>query len=303
MIKRTLYFGNPCYLSKKLEQLHAEFPEEGKPSRSVPIEDVALVILDNPQITITQGLTVALLANNAAILSCDHHHLPLGMFLNLNSHSQQTENWRTQIDASAPLKKNLWAQTVQAKIANQAAVLSEQKAENSNMLHWAKNVKSGDPDNLESRAAGYYWKNLFNPEISFGGRHRFGDPPNNLLNYGYAILRAIVARALVSSGMLPALGIFHRNKYNAYCLADDIMEPFRPYVDRLVLQILDEHDEVDELTKELKGKLLQIATVDVVIDGKSSPLMVGVHRTTASLMRCFEGVNRKILYPELEYHA
>jgi len=211
MIKKTLYFGSPCHLSKKLDQLYADFADE-RPSKKVPIEDIGIVGLDHQQITISQGLMVELLGNNAALLSCDQQHLPLGMFLNLNGHSQQTEYWRYQLEATVPLKKNLWAQTVQAKIVNQAAMLASLQVPTENMLHWAKNVKSGDPDNLEARAAAYYWKNLFNAEQNFGGRHRFGDPPNNLLNYGYAVLRAIVARALVSSGMLPAQGIFHRNK-------------------------------------------------------------------------------------------
>jgi CRISPR-associated protein Cas1 len=159
-------------------------------------------------------------------------------------------------------------------------------------------VKSGDPDNYEARAAAYYWENLFEQYDTFR-RHRHGDAPNNLLNYGYAILRAIVARALVGSGLFTALGIHHKNKYNPYCLADDIMEPYRPYVDALVLELIKECPEIDELTTPVKAKLLGIATVDVQIDRQSSPLMVGVQRTTASLRKCFEGETRKIIYPVL----
>ena len=303
MIKRTLYFGNPCYLNKKLLQLQIQYPDKTKEAKTIPIEDIAIVLLDHPQITITQGLLVALLGNNAAVISCDAHHLPLGMFLNLSGHSQQTEYWRHQLAASQPLKKNLWAQTVQVKIENQAAVLFQLQHDAENMLYWAKSVNSGDTHNLEARAASYYWKHLFDSDQKFGGRHRYGDPPNNLLNYGYAVLRACVARSLVASGMLPAQGIFHRNKYNPYCLADDIMEPYRPYVDRLVLDILDEYDEVDELSTELKRELLAVPTLDVEIDGKTSPLMIGVQRTTASLMRCFLGEQRKISYPNMPHVA
>lgn len=190
----------------------------------------------------------------------------------------------------------MWQQTVQAKILNQAAILAERQIEHENMLHWAKSVKSGDPDNYESRAAAYYWKNVFPKKIEFF-RGREGDPPNNLLNYGYAILHAIVARGLVCSGLLPTLGIHHRNKYNAYCLADDIMEPYRPYVDRIVLKIIDNGENFLELGTSIKTQLLSIATVDVEFEKGRSPLMVGLQNTTASLARCYEGTARKIAYP------
>ncbi|MCB0738006.1 MAG: type II CRISPR-associated endonuclease Cas1 [Bacteroidetes bacterium] len=301
MIKRTLYFGNPCYLSKRDLQLLVEFPEKEKEARTVPIEDIGIILLDNQQITITQGLMVALLANNAAVLSCDATHLPLGMMLNLNGHSELTEKWRYQLDSSLPLRKNLWMLTVKAKIANQAAVLKLKGIDADNMDHWVTQVKSGDPSNLESRAANYYWQRLFNPDVKFGGRHRFGDAPNNLLNYGYSIVRSMMARALVSSGMLPAVGIFHRNKYNPFCLADDIMEPYRPFVDLVVLDIIEKNDDIDELNTELKRALLQVATIDVVIENKVGPMMVQMQRTTASLMQCFMGHSRKILYPTIPH--
>jgi len=189
---------------------------------------------------------------------------------------------------------------VQMKINNQAKVLQLNGKNTDNMKYWSDCVGSGDPDNYEARAAAYYWKNIFEDNAQFT-RHRFGDAPNNLLNYGYAILRAVVARNLVASGCLPAVGIFYRNRYNAFCLADDIMEPYRPYVDVLVLKILDEEgDNFDgELTKEIKQQLLQVPAIDVMIEGEKSPLMVAMQRTTASLMKCFEGESRKILYPEL----
>ena len=165
------------------------------------------------------------------------------------------------------------------------------------MKVWASEVKSGDSDNMEARAAAYYWRNLF--PIDGFTRDRDGISPNNLLNYGYAILRAVVARGLVSSGLLPTLGIHHHNRYNAYCLADDIMEPYRPYVDELVCQIVASGTDYKVLTKELRGKLLTIPTLEVVISGKRSPLMVAVGQTTASLYKCFSGELRKISYPEM----
>lgn len=166
------------------------------------------------------------------------------------------------------------------------------------MYVWANKVRSGDPDNFEARAAAYYWKNIFTDIPNFV-RGRDGEPPNNLLNYGYAILRAVVARSLVGSGLLPTLGIHHHNKYNAYCLADDIMEPYRPYVDGLVLDVMESIKDYSELTKEIKMKLLSIPVLDTTIGNKKSPLMIATQQTTASLYKCFSGEQKKIAYPEL----
>lgn len=298
MIKRTLYFGNPCSLRVKNDQLEIELKEEDKKVTSVPIEDVGIVILDNPQITLTQVVIRSLNTNNAAIISCDESHLPHGLMLPMYSHHTFTEKVRFQVDASVPLKKNLWQQTVVAKIRNQARMLEITGGKGNILEEWSKQVRSGDPDNMESRAASYYWPNLFNNLEKFR-RHRFGGPPNNLLNYGYAVLRAVIARSMVASGLIPAIGIHHRNKYNPYCLVDDIMEPYRPFVDRLVIDAFDQFQQLDELTKEIKKHILQVPVIDVVIEDKSSPLMVGAQRTTASLAACFEGTSRKLLYPEM----
>lgn len=297
MIKQTLYFGNPAYLSLKDRQLVIRLPDNNQ-SVTRPIEDIGVVIIDNKQITLTSGLIEALLANNCALITCDSSHLPVGLMLHLCGNTTQSERFRHQLSASLPLKKQLWQQTISQKIANQAQVLKECfGVEVGNMLSWSKNVKSGDSDNLEARAAAYYWRNMFDDEDVFI-RDREGEPPNNLLNYGYAILRAIVARGLVGSGLLPTLGIHHHNRYNAYCLADDIMEPYRPYVDELVVNIRKEFDDTDFLDKEIKTRLLSIPTIEVRINNHRRPLMVAVTETTASLYKCFSGELRKIAYPE-----
>ena len=218
--------------------------------------------------------------------------------LPLYGNTTQNERFRQQIEASLPLKKQLWQQTIKAKIENQASVLSDCSGEVVKCMRiWASDVRSGDPDNLEARAAAYYWKSLF-PNIDGFTRDRDGVPPNNLLNYGYSILRAVVARGLVISGLLPTFGIHHHNRYNAYCLADDIMEPYRPYVDELVFRLVESYGSKIELSKEVKARLLTIPTIDVKIGGKRSPLMVAVGQTTASLYRCFTGELRRISYPE-----
>jgi len=297
MIKRTLYFGNPAYLHKNLQQLKIVKPDDNTELGSVPIEDIGVVLLDHPQITLTHALMAALLERNVAIISCDEKHLPVGLMLPLDGNTLQTERFMAQVEASEPLKKNLWAQTIKAKIENQAAVLAMAGIDNKRLLALVPQIQSGDPDNIEGRAASVYWKLLFG-EQEFT-RHRFGTMPNAHLNYGYAILRAIVARALVGSGLLPTLGIHHSNKYNAYCLADDVMEPYCPFVDWIVYLMLKNNEiDEDELTREQKVKLLAIASVDVALAGKKSPLMVGMPRTTNSLYECYEGSRRKIIYPE-----
>lgn len=309
MIKRTLYFGNPAYLSKKNEQLLVRLPEVEKndtlpelfkkdANASIPIEDIGVVILDDQRITISQGLIESLLANNVALVTCDKTHLPTGLMLNLAGNNLQSAKFQAQLNAPVPLTKQLWQQTVRAKITNQALLLKGNGKEASNMMKWAYDVKSGDAGNLEARAASYYWKNIFT-EIPDFRREREGLPPNNLLNYTYAVLRAIIARNLVGSGLLPTLGIHHHNQYNHYCLADDIMEPYRPFADALVREIVRNGEDYTDLGPSVKKQLLGIAAVDVCFDDGRSPLMNAAQRTTASLAKCFEGKAKKVLYPKL----
>lgn len=298
MVKRTLYFGNPAYLRVENEQLKIELRESGE-IRQVPIEDIGYVILDNQQIVISQVAISKLLENNTALITCDQTHHPVGLMLNLDGNNLQSQKFQAQIDASVPLKKQLWQQTVISKIQNQAAVLESQRISGKALRFLAQNVKSGDSENHEAQAAASYWKSVFPDFLEFR-RERFGPPPNNLLNYGYAILRAMVARSLVGSGLLPTLGIHHRNQYNAYCLADDIMEPYRPYVDQVVCGIIRQNGRFLEMTPAMRLELLKIPQIDVLLDGRKSPLMAALQRTTSSLTKCFEGKAKKIIYPELE---
>lgn len=309
MIKRTLSFNNPAYLSLSNKQMVIKIPEiensnlsesfKAKSVVTIPVEDIGIVVLDDKRITITQGLLEALLENDCAVITCDKSHLPVGLMLPLCGNTIQNERFREQLDASVPLMKQMWQQTVQCKILNQAAVLDKCRGvEVGNMLSWAKQVKSGDTDNLEGRAAVYYWRNVF-PDVPDFIRGREEASPNNLLNYGYAILRAVVARALVISGLLPTLGIHHHNRYNAYCLADDIMEPYRPYVDELVIRLTSERGYPEELTVDWKKELLQIPVIEVMLDGERRPLMVAVGQTASSVYKCFSGVVRKIIYPTM----
>ena len=316
MIKRTLYFGSNSYLGTKNEQLVVKFENPENPPATIPIEDIGVIILDAHKLTISQKIISKLLHNNVALIVCDERHMPQGLMLNLDGNTVQQERYKYQVEASIPLKKNLWQQTVKAKIRNQKVLLMKidsvtQSHHNNkklyeNMEYWENSVKSGDPDNYEARAAAFYWKTIFADIIPNFKRGRFENTPNNLLNYGYAILRAVIARSLTASGLLPIFGIHHHNKYNAYALADDIMEPYRPFADEIVRDICEKYYSEDwqtegfDLTPEIKKELLQIPVIDVIIDGKKSPLMNAALRTSASLFHCFVGNSRKILYPEIE---
>lgn len=293
MIKRVLCFENPARLSLKLAQMVVELQDA---TRTVPIEDVGVVILDHKQITITHALIDALLANNVAIVTSNDKHLPTGLMLPLDGNTLQSERFRAQIDASEPLKKQMWQQTVVAKILGQAHVLGLQHIEHGNMMKWAKDVRSGDTENMEARAAAYYWRNMFEKDAFI--RDPQGLPPNNLLNYGYSIVRAMMARALVGAGLLPTFGIHHHSRYDAYCLADDIMEPYRPFVDMTVLEMWKAGGITSDISSDQKRQLLGVTTMDVFISGHRSPMMLAIQSTAQSVQKCFSGEARKIVYPD-----
>lgn len=295
MLKRTLYIGNPAYLKLKDNQLKIEDPITNEIKGSATVEDLGFIVLDNYQITLSHQLIVALQGKNVAIISCDAQHLPFGLMLPMNGHVEHSERLKHQLNMSEPLRKQLWKQTVEAKISQQMLLLKKLKKNHEPMVNYLNNVKSGDSTNMEGIAAQYYWKNLFKDFL----REREGEAPNNFLNFGYAILRSIVARALVSSGLNPTLGIFHRNKYNPYCLADDIMEPYRPYVDELVYKLMFLPTRPQELNREVKAELLKITTCDVMMMQKIRPLMVSVSSTTSSLYKCYTNEQRVIRYPML----
>ncbi len=295
MLKRTIYIGNPAYLKLKDNQLKIEDVATKEVKGSVPIEDLAFLVLDHYQITLSHQLIIALQQNNVAIISCDESHLPLGLMLPMNGHVEHSERLRYQINCSEPLRKQLWKQTVEAKIYQQKEVLKHYNLHYEPMTNYMNEVKSGDSTNMEGIAAQHYWKYLFDDFT----RERKGDAPNNFLNFGYAILRSMVARALVGSGLHATIGIFHKNKYNAYCLADDIMEPYRPYVDLLVVDWLTKTNDT-LLDKAAKAHLLQLATYDVYINGVQRPLITALSITTSSLCKCFMGEQRIIHYPMLK---
>lgn len=297
MIKKTLYFENPAYLHLAHAQCVIRLKSSTEETiKTIPVEDIGLIILDHPQISISQALCQKLIANNSAIVWCNEQHLPSGITLSMCGNDTYTEKLYYQLEASVPLKKQLWKQTIEYKIKNQALVLRKLNKPYEDLLYLADQVKSGDPYNVEAQAASRYWDKLLTPYET--ARGQFEGPPNNFLNYAYAILRSLIAKSLVGSGLLPALGIHHHNKYNPYCLADDIMEPYRPIVDYYIFKYLENSDHIPEmLGKEEKAYILNLVGIDVDIEGKKSPLMVGCQRTSASLMKCFIGESKKLAYP------
>lgn len=309
MIKRTIVISKRSYISHKDEQLLIK-QEEDDPR--VPIEDIGVMILEDHQSTITVSALNALMENNSVVIGCDAKHLPNSVMYPISANTLHTAVLKTQLKASAPLRNQLWQQTIKAKLTNQASVLRSRGVNEAPLELWAKKVRSGDRGNLEGRGAAYYWKFFFTSSVdgrqgereTARKREHFvrdpdGDGPNSALNYGYAILRAAIARAIVGSGLHPSIGLHHKNQYNAFCLADDLMEPYRPFVDLIVLQMCEGQGEEIEMTRENKKMLLAVLTVDTFVDGERKPLMLSLTATTASLVKCFQGDAKKIIYPEI----
>jgi CRISPR-associated protein Cas1 len=303
MIKKVVEISHAgTHLSVNLGQLVVK--QEGQEKGRIACEDIGVLLVDHCGVCYTHSVLTTLLAHGAAVVLCDGSHHPAGMLFPLESHSVQTERFREQAAASEPLKKRLWQQLIQGKIAHQAAIVADDEATYRALKAMEKRVRSGDPENIEAQASKRYWASFLPSCYDCGRdarvpskRRRDGAAPNNLLNYGYMVMRAATARALCSAGLLPTLGIHHRNKYNAYCLADDVIEPFRGFVEKKVRAICQSHSELEELTQEIKAQLLDILYDEVEIGGFKGPLMVGLHRTAASLQRCFAGEQNRIDLP------
>ncbi len=294
MIKRTLFFSNAVCLTLKNKQLVIQNKATLEES-SVPLEDIGFVILENNQIYISIPLINALAENNAAVVFCNEKHLPFSMNLILDCNTIQNQLFSFQINATVPTKKKCWKQIIEQKINNQAKMLEKYKINSRKLKSMASDVKSGDSTNREALAAKMYWDLLIDVEWI---RTRFGEYPNNLLNYGYAILRAATARSLIGSGLLPTLGIHHHNKYDAYTLADDIMEPYRPYIDDEVMEYINTNNSSEELTVDFKKKVLNVLTRDVLIGNVTRPLMVALSITSSSLAKVFSGEAKNLALPE-----
>lgn len=293
MIKQTLFFTTPARLSLKDRQMLIE-AKGSDTIHSRPVEDIGVVVVEHQAVTLTMPLLNELVRNNVAVVICNEALMPSAMLMCLDSNTTQGESFRLQLDVSEPTKKQAWKQLIETKIKNQAAMLSRTGKRAELLKPYYQNVKSGDADNREGAAARLYWSELFGREFA---RTREGSPPNNLLNYGYAILRASTARALLGSGLLPNFGIHHRNRYNAFPLADDVMEPYRPFVDDIVTRL--HNSGISELTKETKAQLIRLLFADVRTGEVTRPLQIALSMTTASLVRLYKGETRKLSLPSM----
>ena len=292
MLKRTLVFSNPMTLSLKNCQLVLAYKDDPDNKVTIPIEDIGVVIIEHQQVSITIPLMNALVEGNVQVVMCNNRGMPSAMLQSFEGNNLQGENLRNQMGAGEVLKKQLWKQIVEAKIRNQAALLNKVGQEGDRLKQYYQNVKSGDADNREGIAARIYFSELFGESFL---RDRTVPGINALLNYGYAILRAATARALVSSGLLPAIGIFHHNRSNAFPLADDVMEPYRPYVDEIVYDMAMQAKL--DLTKEAKAELINVLYADTQFSRVTRPLSVGLTLTTASLSKCFAKEQTKLSLP------
>ena len=293
-MKRILFFTNPFHLSVQLRQIQIRNKNAGI-DRTIPAEDVGFIVLEHPQITLTQGFVQLCMELGIAVVFCNDRHLPSGLLTPFDGNSLQTARFRSQTEASEPLKKQLWKQIIQQKITNQACVLKHSYKDGDALLFKYKKVKSGDSSNEEAKAASIYWKRLLGEDFL---RDRFGDTPNAYLNYGYAILRAATARALTGSGLHPTLGLFHRNQYNSFCLADDLMEPYRPFIDLLVMDWISKTEE-EELTKDAKAHLIGVLNMDTMMGKRKRPLSLALSESSNSLVECLAGEQKKLRLPSL----
>lgn len=294
MIKQTLMFTSPVSLSLKDKQMVITF-KDNKDTVTRPIEDVGFVVIENPMVSITVPLLNELADNNVAVIFCDKKMMPKTMLMTLDGNTTQQESYKYQLNASLPMKKNVWKQLVECKIKNQSLLLNKVGKDGGVLKPYYLNVKSGDSDNREGAAAREYWRLLFDDGFK---REREGLPPNGMLNYGYTILRAAVTRALIGSGLYPAFGVFHRNRYNAFPLADDVMEPYRPFVDEIVYHLYYD-GAVNELDSQTKRKLLRVLFSDVKMGNVTRPLENALSLTTASLLKMYKGESDKLSLPML----
>jgi CRISPR-associated protein Cas1 len=295
MIRKTVEIATPgTRLSVAHHQLVIERPEQKQ--ATVPIEDIGVLVVDDRRATYTHAVFVELLEAGATVMVSGPDHLPAGMMLPLDAHHVQTERHRAQVDASEPTKKQIWRALIAAKLSQQGCVLARFVGEHHGLAEMAKRVRSGDPDNLEAQGAQRYWPLLFGPDFR---RDRGAEGVNALLNYGYAIVRAAAARAIVASGLIPSLGVFHKNRSNPFCLADDLLEPYRPFVDWRVKLLTLEHASAPSLDERAtRTALLSLFNETILIVGQRSPLLLALQTSAASLCRALTGEERKLALPD-----
>ncbi len=277
----------------RIERRQLVIDVEPEPAR-VPLEDLAVVVVSHPQVSYTQAVLSELAAQGGVFVTCDRSRMPVGLMLPLAGHSVQTERFRRQLELSRPKQKRLWQQIVRGKIAMHAVVLAESTGGDAHLPALLSKVRSGDPSNVEAQAARRYWTALFGSDFR---RDREAADHNRLLNYGYAVLRAATARAICAAGLHPSVGLHHHNRYNAWCLSDDLVEPYRPLVDRAVVRLMQGREDVPDLDGETRGELIGALTSAVVIAGAQRLLFDALARTASSLAAVVTGERNDLELP------
>lgn len=294
MIKRTVDISEAAYLHLRHQQLLID--KQGETVGQVAIEDLGVLILQHPAIVLTQQLIIACQKARVVIVFCDDKHLPYSVILPIaESHTLHTKILRQQVEITEPIRKRLWKQIVEQKIMQQAKTLCLLNIDATKLNRIATQVKTGDTGNSEAIAAQHYWTLLFGKSFK---RDVDMEGINALLNYGYAIVRAMIARSICGAGLHPTLGLFHKNQYNALCLADDIMEPFRPWVDHCVYK-LSEQKSVLNVDRENKQYLLALLNESVIYKGKTMSFMIATQYLMADLKRCYSKEQKHLRYPEM----
>src|SRR5665213_549961 len=294
MIKKIIEIATAgTRLSVSHRQLVIERPNEE--DRTIPCEDIGVLVVDHPEVIYTHSVFTVLMEQGAAIILCGVNHLPSGLLLPFDAHTTQTEHHRAQATASDGVKNRIWQLLVAAKLRQQGAVLANYTNSDAGLSAMAGRVRPGDPDNLEAMAAQRYWRRLLGPDFR---RYREGPPPNDLLNYGYAVMRAAVARAIAAAGLLPTLGVHHKNRGNPFCLADDLLEPYRGYVDWRVRSLLVEGDAIPALDRPIKASLLALFNETISVGGRRSPILLAIHASAASLCRMLTEGDKELALPE-----
>lgn len=298
MTKRIIYCESPSYIKLKDKQLYIEFKDKSNPTSIIPVEDIGTLIIDNNQITITSALIQELQNNKVAFIICDNKHMPTGLMLPIDGNSIQHKRIELQAKMSQTLKNNLWKQIIIKKIKNQSVILDNLSIDSKRLKTLSKSISSGDKTNREAHASIYYWKNIFKDYVEHFIRDTDGSSPNNFLNYGYTILRSIISKSIVSAGLSPTIGLFHKNQFNAFCLADDLMEPFRPFVDKIVYDIIKTNGVNEFLTKEHRKTLLQVTLSEVISINEKTSITLATQNLVNSYVRFLKKEQDKLDFPE-----
>ncbi len=289
MIKRIVEISSEAHICHKNRQLVVR--QIDREDAQVPIEDLGVLVLNDPSITMSQRIMAELASANVAVILCDKKRLPVATLTPIEGNTLHTKTLAMQVQIKETTKKRLWKSIIQAKVRAQAGALDAAHINSGPLRAFAEKVKTGDTTNIEAQAARVYWQRLFGKDFR---RDRYGQGPNALLNYGYTLMRSTVARAVLGAGFHPALGLHHRNQYNSFCLADDLIEPLRPAVDLHIYRLTNKGKNIPDISPESKRALLEVLTFNFKINGQGLPLTAALERYMATVRRVMSEEQRNI---------